>query len=76
MADCKICKTSEAKEVIYFLKQNFNLFEIPEKFNRRKAEHLSQKTTLNFANRKTLKSNTAHREYIPAREQKNVQYKP
>ena len=27
----KICKTSETKEVIIFLKQNFNLYGIPEK---------------------------------------------
>ena len=65
----KICKTSESKEVINFLKQNFNLYGLPEKSNRTKAERLFQKTTLNSANRKILRLNIAHREYIPVREQ-------
>ena len=65
----KICKSAETKEVINFLKQNFNLYGLLEKIKRTKAERLSQKNTKNFANRKTLKSNIVHREFIPVREQ-------
>ena len=31
----KICKSSETKEVLNFLKQNFNLYGLPEKITRR-----------------------------------------
>ena len=62
----KICKSSETKEVINFLKQNFNLYGLPEKI---KTDKGGQKNTKNFVNRKTSKSNIAHRECIPAREQ-------
>ena len=52
----KICKTTETKEVINFLTQNFNFCtEYRRKSNRIKAEHLSQKSTSNSASRKTLR---------------------
>ena len=63
----KICKSSETKEVINFLKQNFNLYGLPEKIKTDKGGAFVSKEYK--VNRKTSKSNIAHRECIPAREQ-------
>ena len=66
----RFCKSSETKEVINFLKQNFNLYELPEKINTDKGggERLYRKNIKNFATEKTFKSNTVHRECIPVQE--------
>ena len=69
----KICETSETKEVINILTQYFDLYtEYRKSLNRIKVEHSFLKKTPNFANRKTLKYNTAHREHIQVREQLNA----
>ena len=64
----EICKSSDTKGVINFLKQNFNLYGEPEKIKRTKVERSFQKNTRNFANRKISKSNTARRECTQVRE--------
>ena len=45
----KTCKNAETKEVINFLKNNFNLYGIPEKIKSNKGGPLSQKSIENFA---------------------------
>ena len=72
----KIRKSSETKEVINFLKQNFNLHGLPEKIQTDKGgERLYRKNIKNFATEKISKLNTVHRECIPVREWCNAQYK-
>ena len=49
----KICKSAETKEVLNFLKQNFNVYGLPEKIKTDiKAERSFQKNTKNFVSRK------------------------
>ena len=66
----KICKLSETKEVLNFLKQKFKLYGILEKIKTDKwGGRLSQKNIRSFATQKTLKLNIVHRECTPVREQ-------
>ena len=65
----KICKSSETKEVLNLLKQNFNIYGLQEKIKTDKGGRFFQKNIKNFATRKISKSNTAHRGCIPVREQ-------
>ena len=50
----KICKTSETKEVINFLKQNFNLYGIPEKIESDKGEAFISKDYIEFCKSKNI----------------------
>ena len=65
----KICKSLETKEVLNFLKQNFDLYGLPEKIKTDKGGAFIAKNTEISVNRKTLKLNTVHRDYILVREQ-------
>ena len=50
----KICKTSETKEVINFLKQNFNLYGIPEKIKSDKCGAFISKDYIEFCKSKNI----------------------
>ena len=50
----KICKTSETKEVINFLKQNFNLYGIPEKIKSDKGGAFISKDYIEFCKSKNI----------------------
>ena len=50
----KICKTSKAKEVITFLKQNFNLYGIPEKIKSDKGGAFISKDYIEFFKSKNI----------------------
>ena len=50
----KICKTSEWKEVINFLKQNFNLYGIPEKIKSDKGGAFISKDYIEFCKSKNI----------------------
>ena len=50
----KICKTSETKEVINFLKQNFNLYGIPEKIKSDKGGAFISKDYIEFCKSKYI----------------------
>ena len=50
----KICKTSETKEVINFLKQNFNLYGIPEKIKSDKGGAFISKKYIEFCKSKNI----------------------
>ena len=50
----KICKTAEIKEVIKFLKQNFNLYGIPEKINSDKGGAFISKDYTEFCKSKNI----------------------
>ena len=72
----KICKTSETKEVIGFLSNQFNLYGIPEKIKYDKGGgHLIRPNTKKCANPEILKYSIAHPECIPETEQLKEQYK-
>ena len=60
----KTCKSSDTKEVLNFLLQNFDSYGLPEKIRRR----LFQKNTCILADLEILKKMIAHRDYIPERE--------
>ena len=64
----KICKTAETKEVINFLTQNFNLYGTPEKIKSDKGGAFISKEYIEFCKSKNIE-HTAHRDYIPVREQ-------
>ena len=51
-ATAKICESAEAKEVLNFLIQTFNLFGLSEKIKTDKAERLFRKNKKNFVSRK------------------------
>ena len=51
-----ICKSSETKEVLNFLKQNFNLYGLPEKIKTDKGERLYQKKYKEFCNAKNIET--------------------
>ena len=66
----KVFKSSETKEVLNFLKQNFILYGLPAKLKPDKGgERSSRKNTMTFVTRKTLELNITHRECIPVLEQ-------
>ena len=72
----KICKSSETKEVLNFLKQNFNLYGLPEKIKTDKGGAFIAKNTEISVNRKISKMNIVHQlYYTPVREQWNAQSK-
>ena len=50
----KICKTSETKQVINFLKQNFNLYGIPEKIKSDKSGAFISKDYIEFCKSKNI----------------------
>ena len=50
----KICKSSETKEVINFLKQNFNLYGLPEKIKTDKGEAFVSKEYKEFCKSKNI----------------------
>ena len=50
----KICKTSEAKEVINFLKQNFNLYGTPEKIKSDKGGAFTSEDYIEFCKSKNI----------------------
>ena len=50
----KICKTSETKEVINFLKQNFNSYRIPEKIKSDKGGAFISKDYIEFCKAKNV----------------------
>ena len=50
----KICKTSESKEVINFLKQNFNLYGLPEKIKSDKGGAFISKDYMEFCKSKNI----------------------
>ena len=50
----KICKTAETKEVINFLKQNFNLYGIPEKIKSDKGGAFISKDHIEFCKSKNI----------------------
>ena len=50
----KICKTSETKKVINFLKQNFNLYGIPEKIKSDRGGAFISKDYIEFSKSKNL----------------------
>ena len=52
----KICKTSETKEVINFLKQNFNLYGIPEKIKSDKGGAFFSKDYIEFCKSKNIET--------------------
>ena len=49
-----MCKTAETKEVINFLKQNFNLNEIPEKIKSDKSGEFISKDYIEFCKSKNI----------------------
>ena len=50
----KICKSSETKEVIHFLEQNFNLYGLPEKINTDKGGAFVSKKYKEFCKSKNI----------------------
>ena len=71
----EICKPSETKEVLNFLRKKFNFIGLPEKIKMDKGGAFISKETKNFANREILQLNIAHRVYIPATARKSVLYR-